>query len=244
MSAHDRKVGVVVPAAGQGRRMGTNRNKQFFELDGTPILLRTLESFQCSPTITTIVLAVSSEEMTTVQSLVRGAGISKVSVVVAGGEERQDSVWNGIEALKNQNVEYVLVHDAVRPFIDQELIERVLNAAVRFGAAVPALRVKETVKRVDPEGIVRETVAREHLWLAQTPQAFEFQLLYRAYRQSQSDNFVGTDDASLVERLGERVCIVEGSSDNIKITTPEDLDLARSILRKRPASQTNGSGSN
>src|SRR5258706_6708344 len=133
-----------MPAAGYGRRMGNNLKKQFLELDGKPILLRTLEHFQASRLIDVIAVAVSPDAIHEVQNLVKQSGISKVRYIVPGGEERQDSVWNGLEAIRSGEPGTVLVHDAVRPFIDETLIERVLTAAARHGAAVPAVRAKET----------------------------------------------------------------------------------------------------
>ena len=230
---HRSRVGVVVPAAGKGRRMGGVRSKQFLELDGKPIIIRTLEHFQSSPLIDCIVVAVSSDVIEESRSLIGGAGLTKVTGIVSGGDERQDSVWCGLEALDSRNPHFVLVHDGVRPFIDGDLIDRVLSAAVRHRAAVPAVRAKETVKLTGADGFVQETLPREQLWIAQTPQAFEFKLLHRAYERARADGFIGTDDASLVERLGEKVSIVEGSYDNIKITTPEDLEFAQGIFHRR-----------
>ncbi|MBI1803563.1 MAG: 2-C-methyl-D-erythritol 4-phosphate cytidylyltransferase [Ignavibacteriae bacterium] len=233
MTVRESKIGVVIPAAGRGRRMGSNRKKQFLELDGKPIILRTLEHFQSSPLIDVIAIAVSPDAMEEVQNLVKKSGLSKVSHVVCGGEERQDSVWSGLEALRSRSLHYVLIHDGVRPFIDGGLIERIVDVAVHYRAAVPAVRAKETVKLSAADGSIQETLSRERLWLAQTPQGFDFQLLYTAYERARANGFAGTDDASLVERLGEKVRLVEGSYDNIKITTPEDLELAENILRRR-----------
>ena len=230
---HRDRVGVVVPASGKGRRMGGVRSKQFLELDGKPIIIRTLEHFQSSPLIDCIVVAVSSDVIEEAHSLIGGAGLTKVTGIVSGGDERQDSVWCGLEALDSRDLHFVLVHDGVRPFIDGDLIDRVLSAAVRYRAAVPAVRAKETVKLTGTDGFVQETLPREQLWIAQTPQAFEFKLLHRAYERARADGFIGTDDASLVERLEEKVSIVEGSYDNIKITTPEDLEFAQGIFHRR-----------
>jgi len=233
MTDHGGIVGVVVVAAGKGRRMGGNQSKQFMELEGKPLFIQTLERLQSSPLIDLIVLVVSRDAIDEVRLLTADARLTKIADVVQGGTERQDSVWRGLVSLKPHDPEYVLVHDGVRPFIDNDLIDRVVQAAVHSHAAVPAVRVKETVKVVDENYCIQETLSRDRLWLAQTPQAFEFNLLFRAYERAREEGFTGTDDASLVERLGETVAVIEGSYQNIKITTPQDLEVARIIALRQ-----------
>jgi 2-C-methyl-D-erythritol 4-phosphate cytidylyltransferase len=225
----DKKVSVVIPAAGAGKRMGAPLAKQFLALQGTPILLRTLERFDSAPEVDEIVVAAAAEEVGAVLELVRSHALKKVRAVVPGGKERQDSVWNALEATA---CDIVLVHDAVRPFVSHHLISSVATAALRTGAAVAAVAPKETIKISDGSGTVLSTPDRTHLWIAQTPQGFAYDLLVEAYRQAQKEGFYGTDDASLVERLGIKVVLVEGSYDNIKITTPEDVELAERILAR------------
>ena len=225
----DKQVSVVIPAAGAGKRMGGPRAKQFLELQGKPILLLTLERFETAPEVDGIVIAAAPEELEAVRVLVRTHGLHKVRAVVAGGKERQDSVWN---ALKECACNIVLVHDAVRPFVSHHLISAVATAAARTGAALAAVAPKETIKISDGAGMVLSTPERSHLSVAQTPQGFAYPILVEAFQQAQKEGFYGTDDASLVERIGVHVSLVEGSYDNIKITTPEDVALAEQILAR------------
>jgi 2-C-methyl-D-erythritol 4-phosphate cytidylyltransferase len=220
----------VIPAAGTGSRMGGNRPKQFLELDGKPILFRTIEQFQSSSIVDCIVLVVGEDDIETVKALTQRH--EKVRDVIRGGAQRQDSVWNGLQKLKDRSDSLVIVHDAVRPFVSQESLRMVAIAALKHGAAVAGVLPKETIKFSDPEGFVLSTPDRKTLRVIQTPQAFRFDILHRAYEQAFKDGFYGTDDASLVERLGIKVKVVDGDYDNIKITTPADLELAKIILKR------------
>ena len=224
-------VGVVIPAAGQGTRMGTARAKQFLELDGKPILVRTIECFQSCNTVDNIVLAVEPGVRSLVQELVQANSLTKVIDVVAGGVQRQDSVWNGLQRLSSERIEIVLVHDGVRPFVYHRLIESVCSAVKEFGAAVPAVRPSETLKMVDKSGVVVMTPNRDEMRAVQTPQGFRFSALMQAYDQAMKKKFYATDDAGLVEHLGGKVKTVEGESLNVKITDPLDLQLAGVIVR-------------
>ena len=206
--------------------------KQFMELEGKPILLRTIEQFQSSPEVDWIVVPAAKEQIATVEGIVRDHLLSKVCAVVQGGEKRQDSVWNGIQALNDRDPGIVLVHDAVRPFINQPLIRSLVLALADYEAAAVAVPVKETIKLADERRIITSTLDRKFLWVVQTPQAFRFRILRRAYEAAAADRFTNTDDASLVERIGVQVKIVRGSYDNIKITTPEDFELAKLIVRR------------
>jgi len=227
-----KRVGVVIPAAGKGSRMRGEAHKQLLHLAGTPIALHTLRRFEQSKIVDTIVVAAGSDILNTIVDLIRDDRLSKVACVVAGGAERQDSVWNGLQNLQSHHVDLVIVHDVVRPFITEEMLNRVIEAALDCGGAILAVRPKETVKMNTEDGTTLSTLPREKLWLAQTPQVFEFDLLYGAFQRAMEDNFYGTDDASLVERFGGCVRIVEGNYDNIKITTPEDLELAHLIAKR------------
>ncbi|MBI4811536.1 MAG: 2-C-methyl-D-erythritol 4-phosphate cytidylyltransferase, partial [Ignavibacteriales bacterium] len=158
--------------------------------------------------------------------------LSKVCSIIQGGAERQDSVWNGLKELAPMNVDLVLIHDAVRPFITQNLIHSVLLAALEYDAAIAALSPRDTVKHSREQNFIEGTYDRKLVWLAQTPQAFRFSLIYDAFEKAFSGNYYSTDDASLVERLGKKVRIVEGFSENIKITTPDDLELAELIVKR------------
>jgi 2-C-methyl-D-erythritol 4-phosphate cytidylyltransferase len=226
-------IGAVVPAAGKGKRMGGGKSKQFLELEGKPILVHTLERLNGCEEIDRIVVVAEADSLQETVGLIRAHGLSKVVSVVPGGEERQDSVWNGLEALSSlPECALVLIHDAVRPFVTATLIRSSLEAAIRCGAAVAAVPPKETLKQ-SADGIwVGGTPDRDGFWVAQTPQVFRYQLLVEAYRSARQEGFRGTDDSSLVERTGTRVMIVRGDYDNIKITTQEDLELALGILRR------------
>ncbi|MBA4311436.1 MAG: 2-C-methyl-D-erythritol 4-phosphate cytidylyltransferase [Chlorobiaceae bacterium] len=227
-----KKIGVVIPAAGQGTRMGGSRSKQFLALGGKPIVTHAIGNFQQSKEVDDIVLAAHPDFESELRSLVNEYTFSKVRRVVRGGKERQDSVWNGLLAIKEYNPDIVLIHDAVRPFIDNRLIRELIHAALVYEAAIIAVKPKDTVKMSVQNGFINQTPDRDKLWLAQTPQAFHFSMIIEAFEKAIDDGFYGTDDAVLVERIGVSVKIIEGSYDNIKITTPEDLTVAEGILSR------------
>ena len=226
------KIFALIPAAGMGKRMGAGSNKQYLLLDGMPILAHTVGLFQQAPFIDGIYLISPEQEIPFCQrEVVERYGFSKVRAVVAGGAERQHSVMNGLDAMEGMTQDdLVLIHDGVRPFVPVEVLRQAAAAADQFGAAVVAVPVKDTVKIVH-DGIVTETPPREQLWLAQTPQAFRFGLIHAAYRAAAAEGFLGTDDASLLERQGFPLRVVMGDYRNIKITTPEDMVLAEAFLR-------------
>jgi 2-C-methyl-D-erythritol 4-phosphate cytidylyltransferase len=208
--------------------MGAGRPKQYLALGGAPILVRTLRALARSRAVDGVVLAVPEAWLGSTRRLVRRSRVPRVLDVVAGGADRQESVWLALQAAPADTA-LVLVHDAVRPFIDGRLVDTVIAAAARTGAATCALPTRETVKRVR-DGLVEATLDREGLWLVQTPQVFRADLLRRAHDSARREGFVGTDDAVLVERLGGRVAVVPGLRQNVKITTPEDLAWARRAL--------------
>ncbi len=224
---------VLVPAAGMGRRMGASVNKQYLQLGGRSILARTLELFERHPAISSIFPIIPADEIDYFkQQILPGSGLTKLGGIVPGGKERQDSVRNGLQQLQligTKPDSVVLVHDGVRPLFNPGLIATLIDTAVIKGAAVIGVPAKDTIKEVENELIVA-TPERSRLWQVQTPQAFRFELLFRAYQQAARDDFAGTDDASLVERLGVQVVMVEGDYRNIKITTPEDLLIAEALL--------------
>ena len=226
------KTVAIIPAAGSSKRMQNNVSKQYLLLDGIPVLARTLGIFQRSPEIDEIFLIVPKKDVEFARSsIVDRYGISKVSNILAGGKERQDSVRSGINALGSDH-DIVVIHDGVRPFISAELVHAAVLEASKAQAVTVGVPVKDTVKSVDGHGIVVETLNRTHLWLTQTPQAFESGVIRKAYEAAYRDNYYGTDDAALVERIGVRVMMIRGSYDNIKITTQDDIMLAE-ILTKR-----------
>ncbi|SFA48524.1 2-C-methyl-D-erythritol 4-phosphate cytidylyltransferase [Parageobacillus thermantarcticus] len=218
---------VVIPAAGQGKRMKAGMNKQLMELQNEPLIVRTLKVFENDEWCRGIIVVINEAERTQFEQLFSRFHIKKITAIVGGGKERQHSVYNGLQAIKNSDI--VLIHDGARPFVTIELIHQLVNEAKEHGAAIPAVRVKDTVKKVRGQ-FVEETVERSSLWAVQTPQAFHVSLALRAHEQAQKDGYIGTDDASLVERIGGKVKIVEGDYRNIKLTTPDDLLFAEAIL--------------
>jgi len=226
------KTVAIIPAGGTGKRMGSRLPKQYLSLAGIPILVHTLNVFQHSPIIDEILLAVPEGDPADVRRNVVGQfDISKVSRVLAGGRERQDSVRNALANVRDEH-DIIVVHDAVRPFVTEDLIERVVAGAKAFGAVIVGIPLRDTVKEVDGSGCVARTVPREGLWLTQTPQAFRRKVILAAYERAAADRFCGTDDASLVERTGIPVRMILGDADNIKLTTPEDLARGERIIRR------------
>lgn len=220
-------VAVLVPAGGLGARLGSRTPKQFLALGREPILAATLRHFRGHPRVGAVVVAAPAAHVERARRLLRGSGATLT--VVAGGSTRQESVWLALQVAPAA-AQVILVHDAVRPFLTRALIDALVAAAERDGAAICALPIAETVKRVR-DGIVDGTVDREGLWAVQTPQAFRAALLREAHDKARRDGFVGTDEAMLVERLGHPVRVVPGLPENVKITTPEDLRRARRRAR-------------
>ena len=221
------KVSAIIPAAGQGARLGGPVPKQFLHLNGKPILSHTLEVFQNSGLVDSIVLAVPENEL----ERTRGQWLNNpplVKKIVAGGKQRQDSVFNGFKEL-DADTDIVLVHDGVRPFISAAMIREILAAAAEHGAAITAIPVNDTIKEANGESFVERTLDREKLRRVQTPQAFQYGLLKKAFAKARADSYYGTDEGSLIEYIREPVKIISGSEFNIKITRPEDLILAERI---------------
>jgi 2-C-methyl-D-erythritol 4-phosphate cytidylyltransferase len=221
---------VVMLAAGQGKRMGAGRNKLLLPLNGVPVLIHTLQVFELDMECEGIILAINPSDEREFSSLIEHYHINKNLTFVYGGDERQHSVANAIQAVKSEGV--VLVHDGARPFIEKETIHQLVSVASSSGAAVVAVPVKDTIKKVENHTIV-ETIERSSLWAVQTPQAFRISILREAHQRANEQGFLGTDEASVVERIPYPITIVEGSYDNIKLTTPEDLYFAEAIIRKR-----------
>jgi len=228
---------VLVPAAGMGRRMQAGVNKQYLELDGRPILAQTLALFESSPHVVRILVIAPADELDYCRTqIVERYGFAKVSELVAGGAERQDSVRNGLRACALDADEIVLIHDGVRPLFDPTLIRPLALRAAEIGGCIVGVPVKDTVKQVDA-GMITATPPRSRLWLAQTPQAFRYGLIREAHEQALAEGFNGTDDASLLERIGRPVAMLEGDYRNLKITTPEDLVQAGALRQWRKESR-------
>ncbi|MCR2823265.1 2-C-methyl-D-erythritol 4-phosphate cytidylyltransferase [Lederbergia panacisoli] len=218
---------VIIPAAGSGKRMGAGYNKLLMNLEGRPIILHTLDVFEKDPHCGQIILVIQPDDEPFFKEI--QSRYLKIHLV-HGGSERQYSVYNGLKAAVADGI--ILVHDGARPFIRPETILSLVDSARKHGAAIAAVPVKDTIKKVKDLEVI-ETVDRSSLWQVQTPQAFRFSVLKSAHERAKLEGFLGTDEASLVEKSGQPVKIVESDYDNIKLTTPEDLYFAEAILKKR-----------
>lgn len=223
----------VIVAAGEGLRMHAPQRKQYLHLDSQPILVRTLEVFEKSNTIDRLILVAPESELDYCRREIVGPSrLSTPVTMVAGGRRRQDSVYNGLKSIEDQEA-VVLIHDGVRPLLTEELIHACIAGAEKWYACIPAVPVTDTLKRTDSAGRIRQTVDRKGLYAAQTPQAFKLSVILAAHEAGREDGGQATDDASLVEAMGRPVHIIPGERENLKITTTEDLDLALAYLRAR-----------
>ena len=227
------KVTVLIPAAGTGKRMGKAVAKQFLALGDKPMLAHTLLAFQRASEIDEIIPILSQEFLEgCLRDIIEAYHITKVKTLVVGGKERQDSVANGLLKLE-KDAAIVLVHDGVRPFVTPEMIREAVDHAKKGECVAVGVPIKDTIKEVNDNGFVRATLERSRLWAIQTPQAFPVKVLKRAYEEAAKLHLYGTDDATLVERMGGTVRVIMGSYENIKITTPEDIMVAEEILKRR-----------
>lgn len=228
-------IAAIIVAGGKGLRMGSATRKQYLELADVPILVRTLSVFLSCPQIERIVLAAPEDDLSFIRKeLLNGVTGGDRVELVAGGAERQESVYNALVALGMSFKGLVAVHDGVRPFVSHDEIIRVLEQAEVDGAAILGVPAFETLKHVSEAKTITGTLSRDGIWMAQTPQVFKFHLLVRAHEKAREDEALGTDDASLVERMGEPVTVITGSRFNIKITTPDDMALAELFLPRFP----------
>jgi 2-C-methyl-D-erythritol 4-phosphate cytidylyltransferase len=223
----------LIPAAGMGRRMNAGINKQYLQLAGMPIVARTVAVFQQDDRVDHVYLVIPEAEIPYCRrEVVYAHGLDKVRAIVAGGSERQHSVLNGLRALPSPaDDDIIIIHDGVRPFVTTDMIQRSIDSARINDGALVAVPVKDTIKVVR-DGLVRETPLRESLWQAQTPQTFRYGIIRNAHERAAAEGYLGTDDASLVERLGGSVAVIMGDYRNIKITTPEDLLLGEAFLKQ------------
>jgi 2-C-methyl-D-erythritol 4-phosphate cytidylyltransferase len=229
------QVFVILPAAGLGTRMAGPQPKQFLALDGVPILIHSLRAFAAVERVTAIYVAVRKTEIERVEAQIAEYGFADRVRVVEGGDTRQESVSHALAALPAEPDDIVLVHDAVRPLIDAATIERTIDAVAEYGAAIVGLPAVDTIKQVERTAhgaLITSTIPREYVVLAQTPQGFRYGLLRHAFAEATADGFIGTDEASVVERAGNPVAVVHGSQVNLKITQPGDLELAEFYLRQ------------
>jgi 2-C-methyl-D-erythritol 4-phosphate cytidylyltransferase len=230
------QVFAILPAAGLGTRMAGPQPKQFLSLDGIPILIHSLRAFAAVQRVTAIFVAVRKTETERVQAQIAEYGFSDRVHVVEGGDTRQESVVHALDAVHADADDVILVHDAVRPLIDTATIDRTIDAVVEHGAAIVGLPATDTIKQVERTAhgaIVTATIPREFIVQAQTPQGFRFGILQKAMADATADGFVGTDEASVIERAGFPVAVVHGSAVNLKITQPGDLELAEFYLHQR-----------
>ena len=224
----------VIVAAGKGKRMGTDISKQFLPLCGKEILAHTVEKFEKSENIHDIILVTGTDSVQDVQEMVQEYDWKKVISVTAGGKERQDSVWNGLQEVP-ENTEIVLIHDGVRPFVTEEILDLSIETALEMGGCVAGVPAKDTIKVCDAKNIAVVTPDRSTLWQIQTPQTFQKNLIVKAYEDAKISGFIGTDDASLAEHSGYPVKVIMGSYRNIKITTQEDLLIGEAFLKGEQA---------
>jgi len=227
------KVTAIVPAAGGGRRMATKLAKPYLMLNGKPILVHTLQALENISLIEEIIVVVSTPDKPVCQrKIIDKYSFKKVKDVVEGGTSRTQSVYNGLKKVDPQ-CKLVLIHDGIRPFITEQTVKQLVKQADIFGAAISAIPAICTIKEINRDMFVRKTLSRNRLWMVQTPQVFKRELVYRAHQKADHNQTVAVDDAVLVERIGHKVKVIRGETDNIKITTPEDLIVAEMILKKR-----------
>ena len=227
------KAVAVIPAAGEGKRIGTGISKPYLLLGNKPILAHTLEIFEKCDFIGEIIVVTNKSDKELCRSILQKYGLRKVKEMVSGGARRSHSVCRGLKRVKS-NCDIVVIHDGVRPFITRGMIRRSVEGAKRYGACVVGVPAIDTIKRSKEGGFVEKTLKRRGLWLIQTPQTFKYKLLLESYLRAEKNGFVGaTDDSSLVEKMGHRVKLIKGSYDNFKITTPQDLLAAEVVLKHR-----------
>ncbi len=242
----DKKTAALCLAAGQGKRMAGKVQKQYLLLEGKPVLFYALDAFQKSSVDQIILVVGEGEEEYCRRQIVEKYGFYKVKAIVTGGKERYHSVYCGLQAV--ESCDYVLIHDGARPFLTEEIINRCIEGAAVYGACVAGMPVKDTIKLADTDGYIETTPDRSRLWMIQTPQAFRFSMIKEAYVQLMAGEAEGrmpevpvTDDAFVVEYfLGERIRLIEGSYENIKLTTPEDMKVAEAFCKKHRENKKSG----
>lgn len=227
----------IILAGGKSVRMEKNKNKAFLLLNKKEIIYYSLKTFQQHSKIDKIIIVIAKKDIKKMQNFLNKNKFSKVVAIVEGGKERQDSGYNGLKFIKeyknNAKQDIILFHNAANPFVSTKEISQLITATKKYSAAVAGTAVKDTIKEVDKNKIVKRTLRRQNLWAVQTPQAIKFPLAWKGFSKAKQDKFLGTDDVSLVERLGKKVKIVPCSEQNFKITTPADLEKARMIVNNR-----------
>ena len=226
------KIVALIAAAGKGRRMNSRISKSFIPVSGKPILAYTIDIFEKCKSIDKIYLIVSPEEKEIChKNVILRYKFSKVQELVDGGDTRQDSIYNGLKAL-DKDTDIIVIHDGVRPLVEETIIQDSIEEAQKYGAAIAAIPIKDTVKKSDNNFYISKTLNREEIWRAQTPQTFKYDIILPAYHQAYKDKYLATDDAAIVEKYGHKVKLIIGPEENIKITTPFDLIVAEVFLKK------------
>ena len=226
------KIAALIAAAGKGKRMNSRISKPFIPVSGKPILAYTIDKFEKCKSIDKIYLIVNPEEKEIChKNIILKYNFSKVQELVDGGDTRQDSIYNGLEAL-DRDTDIVVIHDGARPLVEENIIQNSIEKAQKYGAAIAAIPIKDTVKKSDNNFYISKTLNREEIWRAQTPQTFKYDIILPAYHQAYKDKYLATDDAAIVEKYGHKVKLIIGPEENIKITTPFDLIVAEVFLKK------------
>lgn len=225
----DNMISVIIPAAGTGSRMQLGFNKVYLNLKGIPLFLFTIKKFLSIEGISEILLVVDENHKLKIENLVKKYDFASKIKIVKGGRERQDSVYNGLKEVSS-NSEIILIHDAARPLVTKDIIEKVIENTKKYNAAICGVYAKDTISIINDDGFILNTPKRDNLFLVQTPQGFKKNIIVEAVNKAYEDNFYGTDEGSLVQRLGYKIKVVEGSYENIKITTPSDLVFMENIL--------------
>ncbi|WP_330375381.1 2-C-methyl-D-erythritol 4-phosphate cytidylyltransferase [Inediibacterium massiliense] len=234
----DHFISVIIAAAGQGKRMNQKINKQYINLLGKPILAHTLEVFEQSSFIDEIIVVTHPDEINYCdKNIISFYDFKKVKKVISGGKERQNSIYNGLQEV-DAKCSIVMIHDGARPFIKEENIIESIDEAIKYKAVGVGVPVKDTIKVVDEDKNIVSTPNRKFLWAIQTPQVFCYDLLIKAHKKAIKDQYIGTDDTVLIERMGQKVKMLMGNYENIKITTPEDLYIGEAILKRRNKSES------
>ncbi|HBY57745.1 MAG TPA: 2-C-methyl-D-erythritol 4-phosphate cytidylyltransferase [Candidatus Atribacteria bacterium] len=227
------KVVALIAAAGLGKRMNAKISKPFIPIFGKPIIAYTLEKFEQCKLIEKIYLIVNRKEKDLyLKNIILRYNFTKVQGLIEGGKTRQDSVYNGLKAL-DADTDIVVIHDGARPLIEKTLIQDSIKTAQKYGAAILAIPIKDTIKKSQKYMFINGTLDREQIWRAQTPQSFKYDIILSAYKKAYQDKFWATDDAAIVERYGHKVKMIIGSEENIKITTPFDIIIAENFLKRK-----------
>ena len=217
------KIKVIIPASGIGKRFGGNTPKQFFKINGKEILAHSISKFNEIKEIDEIIIASDKKNVEKIKKIIERNNFRKVSMIVAGGKQRQDSVYNALRSLSCEKNDTVMVHDAVRPYVSAKLIKELIQQAKIFKNVIPGIKINDTLKLSGKKEIIENTISRENMWTVQTPQAFNYSQLMDAFQKSIKNKFLGTDESSLMEHAGYKVKIIPGEKSNVKITVKDDI---------------------